>query len=341
MELPKELSVNGASYTVKKLLGKGKGGYSYLVTDGAGEYVLKQIHHEPCEYYQFGDKLAAELGPDPFRPSRFPKTTARILPLGTLFHIAPGNMSGLPVYTALEGLLTGNINLVKLPHGDKGLSLAAFQLLTEQEPRLSPYLYAFDLPSGQREDMEALAALADGLVVWGGDGAIEAARKLGGGRGLLPGLPALSGAGGGKASRPIGRGLRLPQRPHRPAGAHRGRDGGGGSAVPGPGLFRPSPARSGAGAVPHGGERAGEAAAPRGASARPAPPEGAAPDGGPPVSSRTAGGADGAAGPGGRDPRHTGRVHVRLLPRRGPRRGISPAPLRPGGGCGTLNRKNP
>ena len=61
MELPKELSVNGASYTVKKLLGKGKGGYSYLVTDGAGEYVLKQIHHEPCEYYQFGDKMAAEL----------------------------------------------------------------------------------------------------------------------------------------------------------------------------------------------------------------------------------------------------------------------------------------
>ena len=61
MELPKELSVNGTSYTVKKLLGKGKGGYSYLVTDGAGEYVLKQIHHEPCDYYQFGDKMAAEL----------------------------------------------------------------------------------------------------------------------------------------------------------------------------------------------------------------------------------------------------------------------------------------
>ena len=29
--------------------------------DGA-RYALKQIHHEPCEYYQFGDKLAAELG---------------------------------------------------------------------------------------------------------------------------------------------------------------------------------------------------------------------------------------------------------------------------------------
>lgn len=125
-------------------------------------------------------KLAAELGPDPFRPRAMGKTSAHILPLGVLFHIAPGNMPGLPVYTALEGLLTGNINLIKLPHGDKGLSLAALRLLTEQEPRLAPYLYAFDLPSGQREDMEALAALADGLVVWGGDGAVKAARTLAG-----------------------------------------------------------------------------------------------------------------------------------------------------------------
>ena len=49
-------------YNVIKLLGKGKGGYSYLVTDGENEYVLKQIHHEPCSYYQFGDKMQAELG---------------------------------------------------------------------------------------------------------------------------------------------------------------------------------------------------------------------------------------------------------------------------------------
>ncbi len=55
------MDVNGREFTVLRLLGKGKGGYSYLVTDGAGEYVLKQIHHEPCDYYQFGDKLASEL----------------------------------------------------------------------------------------------------------------------------------------------------------------------------------------------------------------------------------------------------------------------------------------
>ena len=56
-----QMTVNGKRFAVVKLLGKGKGGYSYLVTDGEKEYVLKQIHHEPCDYYTFGDKLASEL----------------------------------------------------------------------------------------------------------------------------------------------------------------------------------------------------------------------------------------------------------------------------------------
>ncbi len=56
------LTLNETEYRCLRLLGKGKGGYSWLVTDGDAQYVLKQIHHEPCEYYTFGDKLAAELG---------------------------------------------------------------------------------------------------------------------------------------------------------------------------------------------------------------------------------------------------------------------------------------
>ena len=56
-----KISVNAKAYTVIRLLGHGKGGYSYLVTDGEKEYVLKQIHHEPCDYYQFGNKLESEL----------------------------------------------------------------------------------------------------------------------------------------------------------------------------------------------------------------------------------------------------------------------------------------
>ena len=55
------LTVNGSEYRVIRLLGKGKGGYSYLVTDGERTCVLKQIHHEPCDYYSFGNKLESEL----------------------------------------------------------------------------------------------------------------------------------------------------------------------------------------------------------------------------------------------------------------------------------------
>ena len=59
--LPKEIEVNNKVYSVIKLLGKGKGGYSYLVIRDDKKYVLKQIHHEPCDYYNFGNKIEAEL----------------------------------------------------------------------------------------------------------------------------------------------------------------------------------------------------------------------------------------------------------------------------------------
>ena len=53
--------VNQKQYTVIRLLGHGKGGYSYLVEAHGKQYVLKQIHHEPCDYYSFGNKIEAEI----------------------------------------------------------------------------------------------------------------------------------------------------------------------------------------------------------------------------------------------------------------------------------------
>lgn len=55
------MTVNGREYKIIKLLGKGKGGYSYLAEREGKKYVLKQIHHEPCDYYQFGNKIEAEI----------------------------------------------------------------------------------------------------------------------------------------------------------------------------------------------------------------------------------------------------------------------------------------
>ena len=55
------LLVNGEPVRLLRLLGKGKGGYSYLAETDGRQVVLKQIHHEPCDYYNFGNKIEAEL----------------------------------------------------------------------------------------------------------------------------------------------------------------------------------------------------------------------------------------------------------------------------------------
>lgn len=54
------MTVNEKQYEIIKLLGKGKGGYSYLAKRNGKQYVLKQIHHEPCDYYTFGNKIESE-----------------------------------------------------------------------------------------------------------------------------------------------------------------------------------------------------------------------------------------------------------------------------------------
>ena len=60
METEEIRSVNGRSYRILSLLGRGKGGYSYLAEREGRQVVLKQIHHEPCDYYRFGNKIEAE-----------------------------------------------------------------------------------------------------------------------------------------------------------------------------------------------------------------------------------------------------------------------------------------
>ncbi len=54
------MKVCGRDYRIIALLGHGKGGYSYLAERDGERVVLKQIHHEPCGYYQFGNKIEAE-----------------------------------------------------------------------------------------------------------------------------------------------------------------------------------------------------------------------------------------------------------------------------------------
>lgn len=55
-----EIIVNNKKYIIVSFLGKGKGGYSYLAKYESSFYVLKKIHHEPCSFYTFSNKIESE-----------------------------------------------------------------------------------------------------------------------------------------------------------------------------------------------------------------------------------------------------------------------------------------
>lgn len=125
-------------------------------------------------------KLKTELGCCGNEGLTLPENAVktRIMPLGVIFHIAAGNMDGLPAFSLAEGLLTGNVNILKLPQADNGLSVEIIAKLIEYEPALADFIYVFDTPSSDVHAMRKMAALADGIAVWGGDEALSAVRAL-------------------------------------------------------------------------------------------------------------------------------------------------------------------
>lgn len=108
----------------------------------------------------------------------FSRIRVRTMPLGVILHIAAGNTDFLPAYSLVEGLLAGNINILKLPSADDGLSLKLIMQLIEYEPKLKDYIYVFDTPSTDIYGMQKMAELSNGISVWGSDVAIDAVRRM-------------------------------------------------------------------------------------------------------------------------------------------------------------------
>ncbi len=126
-------------------------------------------------------KCYIELGEDFDAPLLLKNGTKRLrYPLGILFHIAAGNVDGLPAYSVVEGLLSGNINILKLPTGDSGLSIRLLSELIAVEPAIAEYVYVFDVPSTEIATLRRFGEIADGIVVWGSDEAVAAANAMAG-----------------------------------------------------------------------------------------------------------------------------------------------------------------
>lgn len=153
-----------------------------LQIDGAEQYKALAIRLLRRDHLEF--KLRTELGADfcadsvTDPPTGLAKLRVLTRPLGVLLHIAAGNADGLPAFSVAEGLVTGNINLLKLPQADNGLSLAIIDALLEIEPRLRDHIYVFDTPSSDLAAIKRMADLSDGIVVWGGDAVVSAVRRF-------------------------------------------------------------------------------------------------------------------------------------------------------------------
>lgn len=129
-------------------------------------------------------KICTELGEDysktrSYTPLHYDGLIVeQLVPLGVLLHIAAGNADGLPVFSVIEGLLTGNINILKLPEIGDPISGQVLLDLLQIEPALADYVYVFDIPSTDTDAMKMMADAADAVIVWGSDAAVSAVRQL-------------------------------------------------------------------------------------------------------------------------------------------------------------------
>lgn len=122
-------------------------------------------------------RLRAEL-PDELFADSIGGIKKKVMPLGTLFHIAAGNADGLPALSVFEGLLTGNVNILKLPSADNGITIKILCELIAEEPSIADYVYVFDTPSSDIAAMKRMADMSDGIVIWGGEEAVKSVRTM-------------------------------------------------------------------------------------------------------------------------------------------------------------------
>lgn len=99
---------------------------------------------------------------------------------GVVFHIAPSNVPVNFAFSLVSGLLAGNANIVRVPSkpfAQVELICAALrELLSGDFSDLAPYLCLVRYPADKAVN-DALSALCDVRVIWGGDATIAQVRS--------------------------------------------------------------------------------------------------------------------------------------------------------------------
>lgn len=130
------------------------------------------------------DKLACELGAsgsfDFKRPNYRENNFEKWAPLGFLVHIAPTNAYSAGAWSVLEGLLSGNVNFLKTGGSDELFAQLFLKCLIDQDSSgtLAPRLFACRISSSKQGLLSEILTQADGVIVWGDEGAISGVKAL-------------------------------------------------------------------------------------------------------------------------------------------------------------------
>ncbi len=130
------------------------------------------------------EKLACELGKgDPFnfvRADQREDNFERWSPLGFLVHIAPTNAYSAGAWSILEGLLSGNVNFLKTGGSDEIFAQLFLKYLTDEDlsNTIAPRIFACRISSRNQKMLTEVLSLADGVVVWGDEGAISGIKAI-------------------------------------------------------------------------------------------------------------------------------------------------------------------
>ncbi|QES58642.1 hypothetical protein DEJ51_01860 [Streptomyces venezuelae] len=96
-------------------------------------------------------------------------------PVGMVAHIAPGNAATVAPLSIVEGLLAGNVNVLKTSGDDTLLTQHLMAELAALDPSgaLAARIVVLRFPSSRQEWLRLMCAPADAVAVWGGEAAVE------------------------------------------------------------------------------------------------------------------------------------------------------------------------
>lgn len=101
-------------------------------------------------------------------------------PLGVLSHITPSNAPALAFLAVVEGLLAGNVNILKLSSRDNDFALKSLEALftCDETDKIKNSVMALRISSAEKETLSQILNVSDGISVWGGDNAINSISEM-------------------------------------------------------------------------------------------------------------------------------------------------------------------